>query len=232
MAAFTANPLSLSMSNEAVGAWVKDTKAEEEREARRRRDRSGGGASGSRGGSSRGSSGSDTYAYKTPYLTVSDLRKPPAPWREFLCADDPRRGYAIPRSILDAKRRLDANAFTFLGNYRTAAFAVVCCVLYNDPRALVGAVVVARMWDALGRANANEDPRSFNAKFKRSLATIISWGVGAYCKVTVALSFAIVLVAAMIAVHGSLRRLDAPKPDYGKSPKRVKSHLGRLTRDR
>ena len=84
-----------------------------------------------------GGRASPPVRYKTPYLTVTDLQKPPKPWRSS-CTDHPLKSYAFPRSFDDIKARLDGNVYEYIGNYVAAVFAVLCCVLYRKPKALAG----------------------------------------------------------------------------------------------
>ena len=166
-----ANPLSLSVSNEAVGAYVRESAALERRrlaEEQRRRDGAGRGG----GGNGRGRGASETpHRYKTTHLTVSDLRKPPQPWRAFFAAT-----FRVPFYIRvkptaiggEARRRLDGNVYEFFA--LTVAFWVVCSVLYNKPKALVGLVfllpaVGGQFIADVGRGAA--DARRENANLRR-----------------------------------------------------------------
>ena len=235
MAAFVANPLSLSVSNEAVGAYVRESAALERRrlaEEQRRRDGAGRGG----GGNGRGRGASETpHRYKTTHLTVSDLRKPPQPWRAFFASDFPRRSYALPRSADEARRRLDGNVYEFFGNYLTVAFWVVCSVLYNKPKALVGGYFCYRLWRFARSFETDGAPRrelTFAAKtfenFRTFVATVVVWAVGLYANVSLAASYAILVTAFVVTVHGCTRKRDAPAPDWGRSPRRRDSALGKL----
>lgn len=229
MAAFVANPLSLSVSNEAVNAYVRESAALERRrlaEEQRRRDGAG------RGGGGNGL-GTAPHRYKTAHLTVSDLRKPPEPWRAFFASDFPRRSYALPRSVSEASVRLDGNVYEFFGNYLTVAFWVACSVLYNKPRALVGGWVCYRLWRFARSFERNDGERSrelntFAAKTRTFVATVVTWAVGLYANVSLAASYAILITAVLVTVHGCTRRRDAPKPDWGRSPRKRDSALGKL----
>jgi len=219
--AFQANPLSLSMTNEAVGAWVKEGEAEEAR-ARARA---------ARAAKNPGGRASPPVRYKTPYLTVTDLQKPPKPWREFLCTDHPLKSYAFPRSFDDIKARLDGNVYEYIGNYVAAVFAVLCCVLYRKPKALAGGYAVLKIYAAAKRAPNGGRRDGFARKASDAIATVASWAIASYCNVALAVSYAVLIAFAIVVTHGAARRLDAPKPDWGKSPRRAKSHLGKLRLD-
>jgi hypothetical protein len=227
MAAFVANPLSLSVSNEAVGAYVRESAALERRrlaEEQRRRDGAGRGG----GGNGRGRGASETpHRYKTTHLTVSDLRKPPQPWRAFFASDFPRRSYALPRSADEARRRLDGNVYEFFGNYLTVAFWVVCSVLYNKPKALVGGYFCYRLW-RFARALDDGSPATFAAKTRTFVATAVVWAIGLYANVSLAASYAILITTVLVTAHGCTRRRDAPAPDWGRSPRKRDSALGKL----
>ena len=224
MAAFVANPLSLSVSNEAVGDYMRESAALERRrleEARRRRD------DGGNGRGFRGSNETTTRRYKTPYLTVSDLRKPAKPWREFFASDFPTRSYRAPRSVDEAKTRLDGNVYEFFGNYLTLAFLITCAVLYNKPKALLGGYFLYQMWR---RVRSFRDPEeSFAHRARTACATAVTWAVGLYANVSLAASYAVLITACVVAVHGCARRRDAPAPDWGRSPRRHRDGaLGKL----
>ena len=118
------NPISLGLPAEHVSKWAVDTHALERHVARMnaanaaQRD----GAARSAGGAGQGADGRlRPYAYKMPYVTVNDLKKRSKGWREFLCTDF-SKSYGFPRGYVDAKRRLDSNAFEYLGNYRAVVF--------------------------------------------------------------------------------------------------------------
>ena len=107
MAAFQANPLSLSVPNEVLSGWVNGSKAEAERarKAAAAAEAAKGGGKG-RGGGGSGSGGGGAAGpgrpvrYKMPHLTVDDLRRPAKGWREFLCTDFIMKSYSVPRSIV------------------------------------------------------------------------------------------------------------------------------------
>lgn len=133
------NPISLGLPAEHVSKWAVDTHALERHVARMnaanasQRD----GAARSAGGAGQGADGRlRPYAYKMPYVTVNDLKKRSKGWREFLCTDFLSKSYGFPRGYVDAKRRLDSNAFEYLGNYRAVVFFIFAAVLYNKPLAL------------------------------------------------------------------------------------------------
>ena len=226
MAAFVANPLSLSMSNEAVGAYVRESEALERRrlaEERRRQEGLGRGS----GGNGRGRGSNEApHRYKTPYLTVSDLKKPAKPWREFFASDFLLRSYRVPRSLNEAKQTLDGNVYEFFGNYCTLAFFIACLVLYNKPKALLGGYFLYRVWVWV---RSFRDPvESFAHRARHFVATITSWAVGLYANVSLAASYAILVTAFVVTVHGCTRKRDAPAPDWGRSPRRRDSALGKL----
>ena len=236
MAAFTANPLSLSMSNEAVGAFVRETEAVERRQ-RETDARRGRGARGGRAGDGfdetdragsgrRGASSRNPVRYQTPYLTVSDLRKPAKPWREFFASDFLFRSYRFPRSLFEARLRLDGNVFEFFGNYRALGFVFAGCVLWREPRALLGGYALYELWRWV---EAHDDAReSRGRKVRNVCAGIVSWVVALYAKVSLAVAYAILVTATFVVAHGSTRKRDAPAPDWGRSPRRRDSALGKL----
>ncbi len=98
MAAFSPNPLSLSFSNQDINQWVREGEALERQrvadETRRKEGLGAGGAGGHSGGSGKHDAlGNAKPRFKTPYLTVSDLKKPAKGWREFFAADFFWRSY-------------------------------------------------------------------------------------------------------------------------------------------
>jgi len=181
MAAFSPNPLSLSFSNQDINQWVREGEALERQrvadETRRKEGLGAGGAGGHSGGSGKhGALGNAKPRFKTPYLTVSDLKKPAKGWREFFAADFFWRSYKVPRTLTELKLTLDGNVFEFFGNYVTLAFVFLCCVLYNKPKALLGGYLLIKLWAWV--RSFDESPDSFSYKTRNLSATLISWLVG------------------------------------------------------
>mmetsp|Transcript_18072 Transcript_18072/g.44796 ORF Transcript_18072/g.44796 Transcript_18072/m.44796 type:complete len:253 (-) Transcript_18072:231-989(-) len=246
---FTANPLSLSMSNEGLNEWVKNGEAEAAAEKARREaavNRGRGGASGAgtkksgdngrnsnqnrRGGNGNSNRGGERGAmntrYKMPYLTVTDLKRPAKGWREFLCTDFIAKSYSMPWSLAEIKLRLDTNLYNYIGNYLLVVLAVFVCVLYNRPLALVGGVVTMKMWDWARSGGDMQGSTMF--QFKYGAATILSWAVMMYSNVTFAVSYAMLISVTVVVVHGVLRRLDAPSPSFARSPRTQNTSLGKM----
>ena len=225
------NPISLGLPAEHVSKWATDTHAMEQTVARLNAQPQPGSPSNPAGSGWTASSrdargGLRPYAYKMPYLTVNDLKKKSKGWREFLCTDFLSKSYGLPRSWLDAKRRLDSNAFEYLGNYRTAVFFIFAAVLYNRPLALIGGLALMRMWDWVEGDGASEDREGAMYRFKYLTAWILSWGVMFYSNVTLAVSYGCLISAVACVVHGVMRRTDAPKPCFRSSPRRREADLG------
>ena len=205
------NPISLGLPAEHVSKWATDTHAMEQTVARLNAQPQPGSPSNPAGSgwtaSSRDARGSlRPYAYKMPYLTVNDLKKKSKGWREFLCTDFLSKSYGLPRSWLDAKRRLDSNAFEYLGNYRTAVFFIFAAVLYNRPLALIGGLALMRMWDWV-EGDGVEDREGAMYRFKYLTAWILSWGVMFYSNVTLAVSYGCLISAVACVVHGVMEHL-------------------------
>ena len=165
--AFQANPLSLSMTTVAVGAWVNEGEAEEAR-ARARA---------ARAAKNPGGRASPPVRYKTPYLTVTDLQKPPKPWREFLCTDHPLKSYAFPRSFDDIKARLDGNVYEYIGNYVAAVPSCAC------PLPQTGWAGGVRPLIKYRPARSGAERRPTKRSRKASGASPASWAIASYCNV-------------------------------------------------
>ena len=88
-----------------------------------------------------------------------------------------------------------------------------------------------KIYGAAKRRGAGRRPDGFARKASDAIATVASWAIASYCNVALAVSYAVLIAFAIVVVHGATRRLDAPKPDWGKSPRRAKSHLGKLRLD-
>ena len=222
------NPISLGLPAEHVSKWAVDTHALERHVARMnaanaaQRD----GAARSAGGAGQGADGRlRPYAYKMPYVTVNDLKKRSKGWREFLCTDFLSKSYGFPRGYVDAKRRLDSNAFEYLGNYRAVVFFIFAAVLYNKPLALVGGLALVRVWDWV-EGDGREDREGAMYRFKYLVAWILSWAVMLYSNVTLAASYGCAISTAVCVTHGVMRRTDAPKPCFRSSPRRREADLG------
>ena len=160
-----------------------------------------------------------------PYVTVNDLKKRSKGWREFLCTDFLSKSYGFPRGYVDAKRRLDSNAFEYLGNYRAVVFFIFAAVLYNKPLALVGGLALVRVWDWV-EGDGREDREGAMYRFKYLVAWILSWAVMFYSNVTLAASYGTLISTIVCVVHGVMRRTDAPKPCFRSSPRRREADLG------
>lgn len=146
--------------------------------------------------------------FKTPYMTVDDLKKPPKPWREFLCTDHLRRSYSVPKTMLECKIRLDGNAFEYVGNYARMALVFGGVMLYRNPTAVVGAYASAKLYAWMDRNIA----ATSEMQALKMIGTIISWFVMMYTKASAALSTTMVMTMVFLGAHGLLRRRDAPKP--------------------
>ena len=217
--AFTHNPLSMSLSSQDVSSWARESERQRVAEERRRKEGSGGDGKGN-------GNGHNAPRFKTPYLTVTDLKKPALGWRSFFASDFFWKSYAMPRSLQEAQLRLDGNVFEFFGNYLTIAFIILCCVLYNKPKAFIGGYLLYKLWGWV--RSFGDDENSFSYKIRNLAATLISWLVGIYCKVTLAASYAILVTFTFAITHGCLRKRDAPGPDFGRSPRKSQSALGKL----
>jgi hypothetical protein len=64
-------------------------------------------------------------------------------------------------------------------------------------------------------------------QLKYGAATMLSWAVMMFSSVTLAVATAILISFAVVAIHSTLRRLDAPLPAFAQSPKR-QAALGRM----
>ena len=216
---FAGNPLSLSLGNADFNRWVKLGKtARDAAASERARDD---GCGNDRAGSSRASSRDDArHRFKTPYMTVDDLKKAPKPWREFLCTDHVRRSYAVPKDWMECKTRLDGNVYEYVGNYVRVGVIFGCVNLYKNPTALVGAVASANLYRWMDRnILATSDMQAL-----RMFGTVVAWFVMMYTKASAALSTTMLMAMAFLGAHGSLRRRDAPKPV------KLGKHTGGITR--
>ena len=207
--AFGENPLSLSLGASDFQQWVKHRKHAEHAPSSSERAVNGRPSpSASRPSDGNGRNARSAPRYKTPYMTTDDLRKAPRSWREFLCTDHVRASYSIPRSVEEAKVRLDGNAFDYVGNYTRMGVVFGCCVLYRNPTAIVGAVATAKMYRWMDRNIA----ATSEMQALKMLGSVIAWFVMMYTKASSALSTTIVLTMGFLLAHGCLRRRDAPKP--------------------
>ena len=204
---FPGNPLSLSLGNADFNRWVKLGKTA--REASSTDGARDDGRGDERAGCSRASSRNDArHRFKTPYMTVDDLKKGPKPWREFLCADRARRSYAVPRDWTECKVRLDGNVYEYVGNYVRMGVIFGCVNLYKNPTALVGAMASAKIYRWMDQnIVATSDMQAV-----KMLGTVVAWFVMMYTKASAALSTTMVMTMVFLGAHGSLRRRDAPKP--------------------
>jgi hypothetical protein len=119
MAAFQANPLSLSVPNDFLSGWVNGNKEEAERPRKvaSAAEAAKGGGKGRRGGGGGAVGPGRPLRYKMPHLTVDDLRRPAKGWREFLCTDFIMKSYSVPRSIVGPLARHLGNVSpTFIPN--------------------------------------------------------------------------------------------------------------------
>ena len=203
---FSGNPLSLSLGRDDFTQWVKHRKNGDSAPATSSRDRDRRADVPDRRGSDSG--GRASVRFKTPYMTVDDLKKPPKPWREFLCTDHLRRSYSVPKTMLECKIRLDGNAFEYVGNYARMALVFGGVMLYRNPTAVVGAYASAKLYAWMDRNIA----ATSEMQALKMIGTIISWFVMMYTKASAAMSMTMLLTMAFLVTHGCLRRLDAPKP--------------------
>ena len=77
-----------------------------------------------------------------------------------------------------------------------------------------------KIYAAAKRAPNGGRPNGFARKASDAIATVASWAIASYCNVALAVSYAVLIAFAIVVTHGAARRLDAPKPDWGKSPAR------------
>ena len=210
-AAFTGNPLSLSLQQRDFNAWV--VQNQRARDAANAPNAAASHASTShRAPHARTSTPSSTSrraVYKTPTMTVDDLSQPPKPWREFLRLDAATTAYALPRTMDDAKLRLDGNVYEFIGNYIRVGVIVGCAVAYRTPTAVAGAFASARLyaWSERHVSVATETRH----QVMRGVVTVVSWLVMMYTKASAAVSMTMMCTLAFACAHGCCRRRDAPK---------------------
>ena len=210
--AFVGNPLSLSLQPRDFNAWV----AQNQRAARDATDAQRAStsarvlhASSSARVRAGGASAAPRAAYKTPTMTVDDLSKPPKPWREFLRLDAATAAYAVPRTMEDAKARLDGNVYEFIGNYIRIGVIVGCAVVYRWPTAALGMLASARMYAWCERHIAVITETRH--QIIRGAVTVASWLVMMYTKASAAVSMTMMCTLAFALTHGCCRRRDAPK---------------------
>jgi len=147
--AFQVNPLSLSLSQSALEEWLRENGHLETL------DRTG--LDHHLRQPSHSSLTEFTKAVKSnPFknLTVEDLLKKPVSWTEefFDCGSGPGDTYSWPRSISQAKLRMDENLRRYIGNYVILVVIVFLIFMYQTPMALVGIIAVVVVWDTLRRA--------------------------------------------------------------------------------
>ena len=130
---FPGESASLSLGNADFNRWVKHGKTA--REASSTDGARDDGRGNERAGSSRASSRNDArHRFKTPYMTVDDLKKGPKPWREFLCA---RRGDARTpcRGLDGVQSAIGRKCVRVRGELRAHGVIFGCVNLYKNPGA-------------------------------------------------------------------------------------------------
>ena len=105
--AFNSNPLSLSIPQATLDAWVHEQSPSVDTRGRR----------------------SAPVNRSLAYFTVDDLMQDPKPWREFFAMDRLRDAYSFPDRWRDTPSRITANIYTFIGNYLRVALVLMLCVL-------------------------------------------------------------------------------------------------------
>jgi len=205
--AFKENPLSLSLTQEALEEWLRGSGHLEKLD---------------RTGSehhlrlpSQSSFGELSKALKSnPFMTLTaeDLLKKPVSWTdEFF--DFGFDSYSWPRSISQAKLRMDENIRRYIGNYVILVAIVFLILLYQMPLALVGIASVVLVWDTLRRAG-DEWGLDRNGIRYRALAFVgnsVTLVMMVYCKIALALFWAGLASLLVVTVHSCLRRITPPK---------------------
>eukprot|EP00976_Prorocentrum_cordatum_P041939 849751-Prorocentrum_minimum.AAC.2 len=107
---FNTNPLSLSIPQHTLDAWVHEQAPHVDARSRR----------------------NGPVARSLAYFTVDDLMQNPKPWREFFAVDRLREAYSFPERWRDAPSRVTANIYTYIGNYLRLALVLMLCVLLNS----------------------------------------------------------------------------------------------------
>uniref|UniRef100_A0A7I4ELT2 PRA1 family protein n=1 Tax=Physcomitrium patens TaxID=3218 RepID=A0A7I4ELT2_PHYPA len=208
--AFNENPLSLSLSETAFEAWLRDNGHLETI------DRTG--LDHHLRFPTQSSFKELSKAVKSnPFmtLTLDDLLKKPVPWTgEFFdCGFGPGETYSWPRSIAQAKLRMDENIRRYTGNYVILVAVVYFILLYQMPLALVGIIALILVWDSLRRAG-DEWGLDRNGYGYRTLAFVgngVTLVLMVYCKIALALFWAGIVSLLVVVVHSCLRRITQPK---------------------
>ncbi|KAG0560134.1 hypothetical protein M758_10G151400 [Ceratodon purpureus] len=148
-------------------------------------------------------------------LTVDDLLKKPVSWTgEFFdCGFGPGETYSWPRSISQAKMRMDENIRRYTGNYVVLVAIVFLILLYQMPMALVGIISVILVWDTLRRAG-DEWGLERNGYRYRALAFVgnsVTVVLMVYCKIALALFWAGIGSLLVVTAHSCLRRITSTK---------------------
>lgn len=148
-------------------------------------------------------------------LTVDDLMKKPVSWTgEFFdCGFGPGETYSWPRSISQAKLRMDENIRRYTGNYVVLVAIVFLILLYQMPMALLGIISVILVWDTLRRAG-DEWGLERNGYRYRALACVgntVTVVLMVYCKIALALFWAGIASLLVVTAHSCLRRITPAK---------------------
>ncbi|KAL3686767.1 hypothetical protein R1sor_013076 [Riccia sorocarpa] len=148
-------------------------------------------------------------------LTVEDCCKGPVSWTgEFLdCGLGPKETYSLPRSLTQAKLRMEENIKRYTGNYLVLAMVVVLCYLYKIPVALLGIMSILALWDTV-RVYLNTRGLTQTSLRFRALQILGNLGtvfIMIYCKVAVALAWACLTSLIVVVGHSMLRRITVTK---------------------
>jgi len=178
---FEVNPLSLTIQQNAFESWAHEKVQKD------------------------AASGSKTKSLST--MTADDLMEKPRPWKDFFALDRIKYAYGLPDNIRrDTVDRITVNVYDYIGNYLRLALVLVLCVLYKNPMALLGIIIIAKSWDWIRVRGVEVDQQSFIYKLQYILVHILSWILLVFSQVAMALSLASFLTLSVVCFHGALRK--------------------------
>eukprot|EP00252_Welwitschia_mirabilis_P013358 TRINITY_DN2941_c0_g1_i2.p1 TRINITY_DN2941_c0_g1~~TRINITY_DN2941_c0_g1_i2.p1 ORF type:complete len:219 (+),score=8.40 TRINITY_DN2941_c0_g1_i2:224-880(+) len=117
---------------------------------------------------------------------VEDVCKTAAPWTpEFFGKPD---SYSWPSSISELESRVHLNTSRFAPNYLRLSLFILACFLYNMPLALLGVASIFATWDLLRICSNRYGIHNHVLLFKALLliANIVTIILSVYCKVAMA----------------------------------------------
>ncbi|CAM6101648.1 unnamed protein product [Calypogeia fissa] len=148
-------------------------------------------------------------------LTIEDFCNSPVSWTgEFFdCGLGPRETYSYPRSLIQAKLRMEDNVKRYTGNYLVLALIIFLCFLYKMPLAFLGILSCLALWDTLRVYINSRGLRldSFQCRCLQLFGNLATMFVLVYCKAAVAVTLAGLTSLLVVILHSALRRITALK---------------------